>query len=125
MQLLAQALEQLGSQLRHLLRERIEAVEGNLADGGGLQRHGGAGIAIAVDGIEPGQLAGQVEAGQLLHAAVFIGDLLETSGAHREDAIEGIALGEEHFPFSEWRATADDGVKLVDIFHVQCQWQAQ
>ena len=77
----AHQAHQLTAQLRRLLGQFVQALEGNLADRGGFQGLGGYRIGLGIHPGQADQLAGQVEAGDLLFAG--IGDAEGFQGAGR------------------------------------------
>ncbi|MCY1428367.1 hypothetical protein D9M71_442490 [compost metagenome] len=111
--------------MRQLHGQFVELLEGNLAQRGGFQGLGGNRIGLGVHAGHADQLAGQVETGDLLFAAIGDAEGLQRAGAHGEQRGEGVALAEQELPLLKWPATLDDVVQRVHVFEVQRQRQAQ
>ncbi len=115
----------MAAQLRQLLGQFVQALEGNLADRGGFQGLGGYRIGLGIHPGQADQLAGQVEAGDLLFAGIGDAEGFQGAGAHGKDRAERIALAEQEFAFLQGTTALDDLVQRIHVFHGQRQGEAQ
>ncbi len=80
---------------------------------------------LAVDGIQPDHLAGQVEAQDLL-AAVFAGGIgLDRAGLDDIEGAETLAAAEQIVPAMQGAGALDDIIQTFDIVRGQAHGQAK
>ena len=71
------------------------------------------------------QFARQMEAGELLFAAVAQAEGLQGAGAYCVNGIESVALAEQELALFQRAATFNDFVQRIHVFQIQRKWQAQ
>ncbi|VTM19230.1 Uncharacterised protein [Pseudomonas aeruginosa] len=121
----AHQTHQLATQLRQLLGEFVQALEGNLADRGWFQCLRRYRVGLGIHAGQADQFAGQVEAGDLFFAGIGDAEGFQGAGAHGKDRTERIALAEQEFAFLEGTTALDDLVQRIHVFHGQRQREAQ
>ena len=121
----AEDLVQVVLQRRQGLGQLFQLGKGNRAHLAIFQGKGAAGVQVAADGIQPEDLPGHLEPGDLFTTVHRQHAGLEEPQAHRVQRVQGIAGAIQRVAFLHPDPLQDQGVQAFDLLVAEAQGQTQ
>jgi hypothetical protein len=108
-----------------LHRKLVKPLEGDFTHRSGFLGLGRYRVGLGIHARQADQFAGQVEARDLLFAAVAEAEGFQGPGTYCVDRAKTVTLAEQKLAFLERSPAFDDFIQCVHVFQVQRKRQAQ